>query len=127
FGLIFLKCLYLPFIGGKDEVMNNLKRLLCLLVAAASLISFSACGNNDESESDNLNGSAEQSQNVPLFINDDWTYGQVAMGGGGFVSGVFSTPEQNLFYARTDVGGAYRWDSELEQWVSISSFVSEMD
>lgn len=117
----------MPFIGGKDEVMNNLKRLLCLLVAAASLISFSACGNNDESESDNINGSAEQSQNVPLFINDDWTYGQVAMGGGGFVSGVFSTPEQNLFYARTDVGGAYRWDSELEQWVSISSFVSEMD
>ena len=56
-----------------------------------------------------------------------WTFGQVAMGGGGFVTGVFSTSEQNLFYARTDVGGAYRYDAGQQQWVCLSYGISAQD
>lgn len=56
-----------------------------------------------------------------------WTYGQVAVGGGGFVTGVFSTCEENVYYARTDVGGGYRWDEDEQMWKSLNYWVSEAD
>jgi photosystem II stability/assembly factor-like uncharacterized protein len=49
----------------------------------------------------------------------------VAMGGGGFVDGiVFHPTEKNLMYARTDVGGAYRWDDKNQQWVALTDWLS---
>ncbi len=44
--------------------------------------------------------------------------------GGGFVSGIeFSRAQKNLIYARTDVGGAYRWDDPTQRWVAITDWV----
>ena len=41
--------------------------------------------------------------------------------GGGFVSGVvFSPVEKGLIYARTDVGGAYRWNGADQTWVPLN-------
>jgi len=52
----------------------------------------------------------------------------VAMGGGGFVSAFIpSRTQQNLFYVRTDVGGAYRWDNANARWVPLSDWLSEDD
>jgi len=52
----------------------------------------------------------------------------VAIGAGGFVTAVIpSKTQQNLFYARTDVGGAYRWDNTLGKWVPLLDGVSEDD
>lgn len=52
----------------------------------------------------------------------------VAMGGGGFVSAVIpSRTQQNLFYVRTDVGGAYRWDNANARWVPLTDWLSEDD
>jgi xyloglucan-specific exo-beta-1,4-glucanase len=61
-----------------------------------------------------------------------WTFSQtykwnnVAIGGGGFVDGiVFSKNEPNIMYARTDVGGAYRWDATTTSWKPLLDWVSE--
>jgi xyloglucan-specific exo-beta-1,4-glucanase len=52
----------------------------------------------------------------------------VAMGGGGFVSAVIpSKNEQGLVYARTDVGGAYRWDKHQSLWVPLLDWVSDQE
>ena len=47
------------------------------------------------------------------------------MGGGGFVDGIIACPrQQNLFYARTDVGGAYRWDEPTQSWIPLLDWLS---
>ncbi len=54
----------------------------------------------------------------------DFVWSNVSMGGGGFVSSVIASPvDENLFYARTDVGGAYRWDEASAKWVSLMDWV----
>jgi len=55
-----------------------------------------------------------------------YTWGNVALGGGGFVSAVIaSTAEKNLFYARTDVGGFYRWNEAGQSWIPLTDFASD--
>lgn len=57
-----------------------------------------------------------------------YRWGSLAMGGGGYVTAVLpSTTERGLFYARTDVGGAYRWNSSTGRWVQLLDWVSEAD
>lgn len=53
-----------------------------------------------------------------------FSWSNVQIGGGGFVSAVIASPvDKNLFYARTDVGGAYRWDESRSKWVSLMDWV----
>lgn len=62
------------------------------------------------------------------LADETFTFGQVAIGGGGFVTGLISAPtEKNLFFARTDVGGAYRWVEETKSWKSLHYGVSAAD
>ncbi|MEO7989169.1 MAG: T9SS type A sorting domain-containing protein [Chryseolinea sp.] len=57
---------------------------------------------------------------------ETYTWNNVAIGGGGFVSGIItSKTEQNLMYSRTDVGGAYRWDAASGKWIPLLDWVSE--
>lgn len=57
-----------------------------------------------------------------------YRWNNVAFGGGGYVSGIVaSKTERNLFYARTDVGGAYRWDAANSAWIPLTDGVSPAD
>ncbi|HKV38766.1 MAG TPA: xyloglucanase, partial [Blastocatellia bacterium] len=52
----------------------------------------------------------------------------VTNGGGGFIPGiVFNTSQPNLIYARTDIGGAYRWNPATSSWIPLQDWVSFTD
>jgi photosystem II stability/assembly factor-like uncharacterized protein len=52
----------------------------------------------------------------------------VVIGGGGFVTGLITHPQGgNLFYARTDVGGAYRWDAPARRWIPVTDSFDAVD
>ena len=55
-----------------------------------------------------------------------YSWGSVAIGGGGFVTAVIpSRSEPGVTYARTDVGGAYRWDATARRWIPLLDWVDE--
>lgn len=55
-----------------------------------------------------------------------YVWDSVAIGGGGFVTAVIpSRSEPNVAYARTDVGGAYRWDGKTRRWTPLLDWVAE--
>lgn len=61
---------------------------------------------------------------VRAAASGPYTWSNVTIKGGGFVSGiVFSAAAPNLVYARTDVGGAYRYDVSLARWRPITDWV----
>lgn len=54
-----------------------------------------------------------------------YTWKNVQIVGGGYVDGIIAHPsQQGLFYARTDVGGAYRYDSSSSTWVPLLDWTS---
>ncbi|MFE3038023.1 cellulose binding domain-containing protein [Streptomyces canus] len=51
---------------------------------------------------------------------DTYTWKNARIDGGGFVPGiVFNRKEKNLAYARTDIGGAYRWQEPTKTWTPL--------
>jgi hypothetical protein len=70
---------------------------------------------------------------VPPAVRDDsptgpYAWRNVVIKGGGFVTGiVFSQAAPNLVYARTDVGGAYRFDLTGKRWMPLLDWVGQSD
>ncbi len=57
---------------------------------------------------------------LPLMSQDKYVFKNVKIGGGGFVTGVvFNETQKDLFYTRTDVGGAYRFDKPSQKWIQL--------
>jgi xyloglucan-specific exo-beta-1,4-glucanase len=55
---------------------------------------------------------------------DAYAWKNVTIGGGGFVPGIiFNQSRPNLVYARTDIGGAYRWNPTTSRWVPLLDWV----
>ncbi|MBC8094241.1 MAG: Ig-like domain-containing protein [Akkermansiaceae bacterium] len=53
-------------------------------------------------------------------------FGNVTMGGAGYVTGIIFSPSQtNLMYCKTDVGGAYRWVEASQSWIPLLDWNSQ--
>lgn len=69
-----------------------------------------------------LAASAQSPQQEP------YSWKNVQIVGGGFVDGVIFHPTApNVRYARTDMGGAYRWDAAAHRWQPILDWVPYKD
>jgi hypothetical protein len=57
----------------------------------------------------------------PAHAAPSYTWNNVKIVAGGFVDGIVAHPtQQGLFYARTDIGGAYRYNSSTSTWVPLN-------
>ena len=60
--------------------------------------------------------------------SEAYTWKSVQMVGGGFVDGiVFHPTAKGVRYARTDMGGAYRWNPQTRRWEPLLDWVSYED
>lgn len=57
-----------------------------------------------------------------------YDYRHASIPGGGFVTGFcFHPKEPNILYARTDIGGVYRYDYDENRWISLMDHVKATD
>lgn len=55
---------------------------------------------------------------------ENYIWKNVAIGGGGFVTGIAIHPkERGILYARTDVGGLFKWDNKNIRWTQLLDWV----
>ncbi len=58
----------------------------------------------------------------------EYYWGNVRFDGGGFVNAVLFHPKaKDILYARTDVGGVYRFDAANSRWIPLTDWISEED
>ena len=75
-----------------------------------------------------LMGAATIAAFAGLAQAENYNWGNVRFDGGGFVSAVIFHPKaENVLYARTDVGGIYRFDFASKVWVPLMDWISEND
>ncbi|ELS56902.1 exo-alpha-sialidase [Streptomyces viridochromogenes] len=57
----------------------------------------------------------------PAAAGQAYRWRTAVMGGTGFITGVLFHPSvRGLAYARTDIGGAYRWDDRTASWIPLT-------
>jgi hypothetical protein len=57
-------------------------------------------------------------------VGGTYRWRNAVMGGTGFITGVLFHPSvRGLAYARTDMGGAYRWDARTDRWIPLTDHI----
>lgn len=96
--------------------------LAALVVALALTAGLAITGTPAVARSDEAPAAMEASD--VSIAADTYTWKNARIDGGGFVPGiVFNRSEKNLAYARTDIGGAYRWDQAGKRWKPLLDWV----
>ncbi|MEV4062346.1 sialidase family protein [Nonomuraea dietziae] len=66
----------------------------------------------------------EEAAALSAPAQETYEWKNVRIDGGGFVPAiVFNQSEKNLIYARTDIGGAYRWEQATRTWTPLLDWV----
>ena len=58
-------------------------------------------------------------------VSSTMKWDTLRIGGGGFVSGIITGKKE--MYARTDVGGAYKYNYDTESWEQLFDFITDAD
>ncbi|HJQ23225.1 MAG TPA: xyloglucanase [Blastocatellia bacterium] len=62
---------------------------------------------------------------VMQIQSQPYTWKNAVINGGGFITGILFHPSvQNLAYARTDIGGLYRWNQAAGRWVPLMDWIN---
>jgi hypothetical protein len=105
------------------------KYLLALAAVAASLLAACGGGGGGSTGTGAGTGTAVAQPPAPVTpVQPPETvaaaptkWSSVKFGGGGYVTGlVYHPASANLLYARTDIGGAYRWNPTAQSWTPIT-------
>ena len=73
-------------------------------------------------------GQSGQSKRTSPGISQPYTWRNVQIVAGGFVDGlVFHPTAKDVLYARTDIGGAYRWDAKARRWMPLLDWLGPTD
>ncbi len=95
--------------------MRTKTKCIALLTAAALLCTGSVTAGTVRT----MKASAADS------LESAYNWDAVRIGGGGFVSGIITGKKD--MYARTDVGGAYKYNFDTEEWEQLFAFLNEED
>jgi photosystem II stability/assembly factor-like uncharacterized protein len=102
----------------------SLRRLGSALLAVPVLLT--SCLRPPDANTGRAQGGTEASGNgsAGSVASEAYEWKSVAIWGGGFVTGLAYSPvEAGILYARTDVGGAYRYDPPNQSWIPITDFI----
>ncbi len=104
--------------GRRGRHRRRLTATAVLLAVPAAVVPYLAFTQDDSQAS-----SAKTTVATRPYV---WKNAQVV--GGGYVTGlVFNPREKGLLYARTDMGGAYRWDAAAQHWIPLTDWIGEKD
>ena len=66
-----------------------------------------------------------QTASAPLITSANYHWDRVAIGGGGFATGILVHPNvPNVLYVRQDVSGLYRYDFSAQRWRQLDDFIT---
>jgi hypothetical protein len=106
------------------QVLNT--RTAILSLGAAAVLAGCGGGSGSKPSADLVadSGSASRVLAIQGTAVQGTTWNSVKFGGGGYVTGLIYHPTSpNVLYARTDVGGAYRWNQAASSWTPLTDGV----
>ena len=95
-----------------------------LKIAALSIVTaafVAACGGSGSSGTSGSPAATGAGHAAHVMAAAASSYTSVKWGGGGYVTGIVYHPTSYaVMYARTDIGGAYRWNNSNGSWTPIT-------